>query len=59
MAEIDKAGVGSSYDVMKHTVCNMAESGIYDATAVTKKSLSSAIHAALALTVGVIVHRKP
>ncbi len=60
MAEIDKAGVGYSYDVVKHTVCNMAESGIYDATAVTKKSLSSAIHAAaLALTVGVIVHRKP
>jgi chaperonin GroEL len=59
MAEIRHAGSGYGFDVRTGTVRDMGEAGIWDATAVLKTSVYSALaSAALALTTDVLVHHK-
>lgn len=59
MSEINMAGTGYGFDILGNKLANMNACGLYDASSVIRKALSSAIHsAALALTVDVIVHRK-
>lgn len=59
LAQIDLAGVGFGFDVVRGHVADMAQSGIYDAASVVKTAVSSAIRgAALALTLDVLVHHK-
>lgn len=58
MAEIKLAGPGHGFDVTSGKVVDMAQAGIYDATAVQKMALFSAIASAgLALTIDVLIHR--
>jgi chaperonin GroEL len=59
MAEIKLAGPGYGFDVTAGQVVDMAQAGIYDATAVQKSALYAAIaSAALALTIDVMVHHR-
>jgi len=48
---------GAGFDVIKAQVVNMRQAGIHDAASVVKAATFSASHsAALALTVGTLVH---
>ncbi len=59
MAEIRLAGNGHGFDVRSRRVVDMAQAGIWDAAAVLKTAVHSAVSgAALALTTDVLVHRK-
>jgi chaperonin GroEL len=58
MSEVGQAGPGHGFDVVNGQVVRMAEAGIYDAAAVHKSAVHSAVGgAALALTTDVVVHR--
>jgi chaperonin GroEL len=58
-AEIDAVGPGCGFDVTTGEVVDMVEAGIFDAAAVLKAAVRSAVNgAALALTTDVVVHRK-
>ena len=59
MAEIKLAGPDYGFDVISGQVVDMAQAGIYDATAVQKSAVYAAIaSAALALTIDVMVHHR-
>ena len=59
LASVYQAGPGYGFDVLRRQVVDMSQSGIFDAASVVKAAVIGAIHgAALALTVGVVVHRK-
>jgi chaperonin GroEL len=59
MAEIRLAGNGHGFDVRSRQVVDMAQAGIWDAAAVLKTAVRSAVSgAALALTTDVLVHHK-
>jgi chaperonin GroEL len=59
MAEIRLAGSGHGFDVRSRQVVDMAQVGIWDAAAVLKTAVHSAVSgAALALTTDVLVHHK-
>jgi chaperonin GroEL len=59
MAEIRQAGNGHGFDVRSRQVVDMAQAGIWDAAAVLKTAVHSAVSgAALALTTDVLVHHK-
>jgi chaperonin GroEL len=59
MAEIRLAGNGHAFDVRSRQVVDMAQAGIWDAAAVLKTAVHSAVSgAALALTTDVLVHHK-
>jgi chaperonin GroEL len=59
MAEIRLADEGYGFDVRSGQIVDMAEAGIWDAAAVLKTAVHSAIaSAALALTTDVLVHHK-
>ncbi len=59
MAEIRLAGNGHGLDVRSGQVVDMAQAGIWDAAAVLKTAVHSAVSgAALALTTDVLVHHK-
>ena len=59
MGEIKHAGPGSGFNARTGQIVNMADAGIYDATAVTRQAVFSAVSGAgLALTTDVLVHRK-
>ncbi len=59
LGQIELAGSGFGFDVLRGELVDMAQSGIYDAASVVKAATFSAIHgAALALTIDVLVHLK-
>jgi chaperonin GroEL len=59
MAEIRLAGNGHGFDVRSRHIVDMAQAGIWDAAAVLKAAVHSAVSgAALALTTDVLVHHK-
>lgn len=59
LAEIEQAGSGCGYDVLKRKIMPMSEAGIYDAAPVVKAAVRSAFAgAALALTTNAIIHLK-
>jgi chaperonin GroEL len=59
MAEIRLAGNGHGFDVRSRQVVDMVQAGIWDAAAVLKTAVRSAVSgAALALTTDVLVHHK-
>jgi chaperonin GroEL len=60
MAEVRQVGPGRGFDVMRERVVDVLQAGIYDIAVVHKAAVYSAISsAALALTVDVLVHRRP
>lgn len=59
MAKIKLAGAGHGFDVRCGQITDMAQAGIWDAAAVQKAAVHSAVaSAALALTTDVLVHHK-
>jgi chaperonin GroEL len=59
MAEIKQVGPGHGFDARSEKIVDMVQAGIWDAAAVTKAAVHSAVaSAALALTVDVLVHHK-
>jgi chaperonin GroEL len=59
MAQILQAGEGYGFDLSQRRVVNMLEAGICDSASVVKAAFYTAVHsAALALTTGVLVHRR-
>ncbi|MEM7028397.1 MAG: chaperonin GroEL [Chloroflexota bacterium] len=59
MDQIQQAGSGYAFDVVKGGVVDVAEAGIYDVATAQKTAVQSAISsAALALTTEVLVHHK-
>ncbi len=59
LAEIESAGPGCGFDVRCGKVVDMKQAGIWDAAAVLKAAVHSAVSgAALALTTDVLVHHK-
>jgi chaperonin GroEL len=59
MAKVRLAGNGHGFDVRSREVVDMAQAGIWDAAAVLKTAVHSAVSgAALALTTDVLVHHK-
>jgi chaperonin GroEL len=59
MAEFQAGGNGRGFDVRAGRVVDMAQAGIWDAAAVLKAAVHSAVSAAaLALTTDVLVHRR-
>ena len=59
MAQINLAGPGVGFDVRSERVVDMREAGVWDAAAVLRTAVRSAIGgAALALTTDVMIHRQ-
>ena len=59
MAHVKLAGPGHVFDVTSGQIVDVAQSGIYDATAVQKSAVYGAVtSAAQALTIDVLVHRQ-
>lgn len=61
MAQYQRSGVKTGFDVTRGEMVDMAQAGIYDSAAVVKTAVQTAIHtAALALTTDVLIqHRNP
>jgi chaperonin GroEL len=59
MAEIRLAGAGHGFDLRSRKIVDVAEAGIWDASAVLKAAVRGAVAgAALALTTDVLIHHK-
>lgn len=58
LGEVQQAGVGFGFDLIRRQVREMIPAGIVDVAAVQKQAVISAVRAAaLALTIDVLIHR--